>query len=416
MGLERKGAYWEVTRKVELDWFSYTIGILYDRDSDAFTSVICSIISGNEWQSVFQIIHSLVFAHREKGKKELPRSIAEAIIARMENFSAFYSETELFDFLGELAPVILIDSISKIDVSKWMPDARVALANTLGRINLHSVPETEIMTLLKSLTEDELYPVRRAAYRGISRQLPVRLHALIQSWSESPILALVQRAAEAIGWAETNEDEDSQKILTDLIEKFISHPERKIREEIERAQSEHRKRIWAKEYLQKILDVQEGTNQEILQNWCFGEALSQIGDDECLDILYKHIMKVSLPNVAYWLGRIYRNLNDNWRKITLKWPDPWLDMRGTLEKGEGKFIYNHEKSVAVQYSIWYSPATTPDEKHSWGGVMTVQDMELLISFKSGQLEVSDGRRGEVVITRIQGNISVFLGNGLFPAP
>src|SRR5205085_1803162 len=121
---------------------------------------------------------------------------------------------------------------------------------------------------------DGLYAVRRAAYRGLSRQAPDALQMACDAWARSPILHLRQRAAEMCGWLSGDAFPEFFAILR-------SDPELLVRKAAERAHSERRERSWARAYLARVREVRGTTIEEMVAAWRYGQALIAVGDDEC---------------------------------------------------------------------------------------------------------------------------------------
>ena len=94
--------------------------------------------------------------------------------------------------------------------------------------------------------------------------------------------------------------------------------------------------------------------------------------------------------------------------------DPWVDMSGVIERGNGKFNNKHVSLVDIQYTIWYVPASLPNEKHSWGGLMVIPSLAEFIDLGSAEITTEDGRKGNILLSSLQGNTVTFLGTGSFP--
>ncbi len=188
----------------------------------------------------------------------------------------------------------------------------------------------------------------------------------------------------------------------------IEDPEPKVREAVQRTWDERRKRIWASDYLSIILNVRGETNREILDAWCYGDALGQIGDEKCQEALREYLCKQVLPpHVRFWLSRILKQMETNWKKITQKWPEPWTDMSGMIETGTGMLILE-KKEVHVQYSIWGKMGVVPGEKHSWGGIINAP-FEYFLNLCEATIELSEKRRGRIILNGFSGDTGSFLG-------
>jgi len=416
LGLEPDGDFWRLaSTEVHFEWAPYIIGLLYHRDPQAYTPAIVSLLSNRDWQPAAQIIRWLDATHGNDGQPDVPKVVAEALIRRThERYSLLYGETEIFDVLARLAPNALIEHKWNEVVAAWMPDTRVALANALRKVVAPQDSQGQCLVALEMLTEDGLYPVRRAAYRGLAKQSTTYLYKLCQTWLASPFVELNLRAAEACGWIENVKPNNGQDGFAELYQQCTSHPEPGIREAVHRSWEERRQRLWSREYLGKVMGVEGKDNSEVLRTWCYGDALSQIGDDECREILLDHVSGKPLPpNIRYWIKHILEELETNWKKTTQKWPDPWADMGGAIERGKGRLISSSNKMVDMQYSIWQVPAVSPREKHSWGGVM-IASFEHFLDLGKVFIELEGGRKGEILFTGFTGNTGTFFGASDYP--
>lgn len=416
LGLEPDGGHWRLSsNKVPFEWAPYIIGQLYHINPDAYQPAVVYLLA-QEWQAAVQIVRWLRATHGKEDQPIISQQIVEALIRRTNQlYSSFYGETEVFDILSELSPKALVEYTWGEAITKWIPDTRVALANALGKAKVEGEDQQACLSTLEILAEDSLYPVRRAAYRGLSKQSGNYLYSLCQSWLASPILKLNLRAAEACGWVENVEANNGMDGFEKIYQRCISHVEPKVRESVLRSWEEHRQRMWAKEYLEKIINVLGKDNLEILQTWCYGSALEQIGDDEIRDALIEHVSNSPLPpNVRFWIKSIIDELETNWKKTTQKWPDPWEDIRGAIEQGDGKLILEDNSEINIHYAIWQAPATTPREIHTWGGVI-IAPFEHFIDLEKAIIEIKGHRRGNFILTGYSGDTGTILGTGAYPS-
>lgn len=67
-------------------------------------------------------------------------------------------------------------------IPNWMPDLSIALANALRRAAISPDLIGECLAILEVLTEDSMYPVRRAAYRALAKHSAIHLYGLCRSW------------------------------------------------------------------------------------------------------------------------------------------------------------------------------------------------------------------------------------------
>ena len=418
LSLEQVDEKWNLASNIErLKWAPYIIGLLYHDDPEAFTPAIASLVQTSDWLSVPQVFETLRYSHGEPDQPPLPGAIKDALIQRIrEKQSRSVAEIEIFYLLADLAPKELADGRWDDLWDNWLPDSRAALADALGEASLESSTRYAAISHLQSLTRDGQYAVRRAAYRALARQSMSALHGLCLSWSsvKSPV-ELRQRAAEACGWLDRVIDEDGSDAFTGLYQTLVTDREKSVRETAERTWKEWRNRLWAEKYLSIVMNVKGETNKEILDAWRYGEALVRTGDDSCIQALREHLAQGSHPpNLRYWIRQIVEDMQENWRKKTQKWPDPWFAWEGTIEEGQGKVWISENKIVEVQYSIWSQPRAAPSElpKPTWGGAISATLWLLRPGDRT--IELEDGRQGKIIVTGVSGDIAIFVGGGPYP--
>ena len=145
----------------------------------------------------------------------------------------------------------------------------------------------------------------------------------------------------------------------------------------------------------------------------------RVGDDHCLRLIRDHLRtKLDLPpHIRYWLRYIAEEMAKRWRKVTEKWPEPWLQWQGAIEEGNGRAILEGERVVAVRYSLWQRPGVDPSEKHSWGGAVWPEDVTTVFAFVEDEFTIvlEDGRQGTAVAASTSDRVVRFLGQGPSPA-
>jgi hypothetical protein len=417
--LEREGDQWLLKiERLSYEWSPYIIGILYFRNPERYLQAISTIIEHSDGRSFTQIIGWL-HQNNHENKNSISLEIRDALERRLLNkISSSYCETELFDILGTLFPEVLISSYVPNKVPEWMPEAKVALANALRKVKYSNEKQGQCFAILEYLIENGNYSVRRAAYRSIAAHSQQHLFKLCESYSESAILKLHLRAAEAYGWIDNIKDENGNDVCEKLKKKFYENEELKVREAAKRSWKERNHRKWGKEYLAKVLAVNGKDNKEILRAWRYGDALTRTGDDEIIEILFDYLKTKQIsPNVHFWLlEQILQPLQQNWKKVTDKWPQPWFDSHGLIQRGEGKVRIDSKEDIEVEYSLWFNPATTPAEKYSWGGTLLTNLWQLMAARDHEiELELKNGQKGKIVLTGTIGNTTTFAGNGTYPA-
>ena len=116
--------------------------------------------------------------------------------------------------------------------------------------------------------------------------------------------------------------------------------------------------------------------------------------------------------MRYWIRQILEEMAENWKKVTQKWPDPWAEMRGAIERGEGKLIID-KREIEVQYSIWHVPGTAPGIYHSWGGILVASSGDF-IDINKADIELLGQRKGQIILSGFMRKTASFLGTGPYP--
>jgi len=417
LGIERSDQGLQLVEGVELSqWAPHMIGRLYNAHPEVYAEVVGDLLLERDWHPSIQILRWLEITHARGEQTPIPTVVFNALLRRVREFySPIYSETEVFKVLSTIAPDALVDQEWDSLIDKWMADTQASLANALGMAEIEPERKIGCFSHLEKLAESGLYAVRRAAYRALAKQSQEHLYQLCKSWSDSSVLDLNIRAAEAIGWIEYTPETADRDGFSEIFVRCCVDPEPKVREAAQRARDERRKRLWARDYLAIVLNVRGETNREILDAWCYGDALGQIGDDECQEILRDHLTNQVLPpHIRHWSGRILKQMESNWKKTTQKWPEPWTDMRGMIESGSGKLIFENGEEIVIQYSIWGEMGAVPGEKHSWGGIVNAPVVHFL-DMKKATIELADHRKGQVFLNGFSGDTGSILGSGVYPS-
>ncbi len=411
VGLKRDGEQWLVLSGTKYaEWAAHVIGLLYVRHPAALLPAVASLVERLNWASVVPIIWSIYEVQRGKYQPSFPLEIAEALVRRIRQAQTQYSaELDVFQMMAELMPERLAQESWDAIWDEWLPDARVALADALGIANVST--NDRVVPLLRALTADGQYAVRRAAYRGLAGQSPQSLQALCVMWSQASRVELRQRAAEAWAWL----PEDSE-VRTEVYQRLAVDAEQAVRETAQRTWQERRKREWANEYVARIRDVTGDTNEGNMAVWCYTQALTHVGDDTSIRVLRNDLRMRSLaPHLRYWLQRIIKETDEHWQKAISKWPQPWRTWLGTIEEGEGWILLPDEQKIPVHYAFWQERATSLSESSTWGGTIQVSEERGLWEAEEIRVQLADERQGKVLFKHSgpKGFITI-IGQGLYP--
>jgi hypothetical protein len=406
---------WDLAATGELpEWAPYAIGHLYNRDPTAFTPAVVRLLGNSNWHSLAQLVGWLAKTHAGTEASHPPHDVVAALLARArDRQSTMYSENDILRLLAIIAPAALASEPWQVAIPNWSPDGREALAIALGHLNLGNVSTANVVFTLELLAMDSFFAVRRAAFRGLARQAMSVLKELCQSWTMNTSAELAEKAAEACCWLDDGDQIGDATGFHAVYSRLAIHPDLNVREAAKRSWESRRALHWADTYLAKVTNVKDGSNDEILKAWCFGEALARLGDDESVRQLEEHAATaIYSPNHKYWLKHLIAKTKENWKKTTGQWPEPWQTMPGTIEEGNGWFTASGHPDIQVKYTLWYQPASTPIEKHTWGGYIFAEG--LLLNRSRGVLKLADGRQSEIYFPVSIGQDANFLGMGLYP--
>lgn len=422
--LERKEDGWHIRSDVHLnDWEGYILGALYLKAQQEFAPAISSLLTDQSWAVAVQALKVLENAQLEESRTSITDLVSRALSQRILNRQTAYSaETGVFHVAGRLCPDILTTGAWDRVWLNWLPEARLTLADVLGRLQLtDDAMLSNAILMLSELAQDGHFGVRRSAFRALSRIAYDQLKTLCVAWSlESAPRELRLRAAEAIAWIPPEQDREED--FSGLHAQLTLDVERKVRDQAEQSMRDRRNRHWLQEYLEILQKVETGTNADILAAWCYGEALVMLGDDDCAWKLRDGLAKQSfLPNHAFWLKSLERRINENWSKITRKWPDPMSSWQEYVEKGQGYIELEPDHRKEMTYTVWYRPRTTLDEKRSWGGslLLASQSDSWIVTqhfqtTSEWKFIMEDGRQALIAPSSVSGRFVSFSGVESYP--
>jgi len=389
-------------------WAGSIIGALYWRNQDRFASTVADTIRTQPWDQVVQVVDVLLSVHGSEGAPPLTAPIADALLNRLwTTQGTTSSETTLFKDCGRLLGDRLAEQEWETQWAAWLADARGALAEALGSVTYKTDRgHQRAVALLLALTQDALYAVRRLAYRSLAHLAPDALLPLCRGWADAPIVALRQRAAEAAVWIEAHAE-----FAQTLLDQLRGDVEPLVREAMVRARSERRERFWAERYLAHVSAV-SGANEEIIAAWPYGQALTQLGDDETLRALRRRLSEEPPYHLRFWLQRIVDGVEKRWRDVTKTWPEPWIPLEGKLDVGDGYVETSSGERLPVQYTLWAQPARNIDaEVDRWGGSLYPLPMR---HWQGLILHLFNGRWARITITEATNESALFVGSDPCP--
>jgi hypothetical protein len=416
IGVKMSGDIWSFPDDDKISgWQAFLVGLLYRDDSSRLAPAVADVLRRSRSDAVFRLFPSVI--HHGLNT---PPIIADALVGRIyERFRRNFVETSLFDVLAKVAPNrLVLESWAKVWDS-WLPEGRGALCDAI-RTNSFLSHDARAIAMLSALGFDSTFAVRRAAFRALAAVDADALESSCRYWADSDNVEIRQRAAEAAAWlpSETVNDDEIEEIG------LATDRERSVRNIAEEILPARRKRDWATQFLDRILSVRSGENQNVLPAYRFGRALEKLGDDDARRRLTEHIANAELPpNVVHWLNGICKGIDDRWKQETRKWPQPWLASEGHIEELDGRIVLDNAVTHRARFSLWCRWATGPSEFTEWGAVIYPTNIEHWSAlFKPGYVQiVIPGRAPARAVVAEQGvssnparQVLVVHGTGPYP--
>jgi hypothetical protein len=421
LGLKRANDTFILSSETLREGTSGLVGLLYHLYPKLFQDTVATLLSSfgpRDWSESIDLI-TLLSHHHIRSRSRAPAHVKQELIAfAFRSQSSVMADTYIFSAISHIAPDALASERWQDAWGNWLPDARAALAEALGRTRFRRSDLREAsVELLRLLMEDGQFAIRRAAYRSLARQAPAVFASTAIGWSSSPDLEVRERSAEACEWL------DNGPVFITLSVSLLHDPEKSVRDTIERSLTQRRERLWVKRYLSRVLAAKD--NQSVLEAWAYGEAITRLGDDAAAEQLEAASVSQSRPlHTRHWYKKLAEKLRDRWRDVTRKWPEPWELLTGRIEYGNGVLRIEPNETKDVQYTVWRQ---APDDRglQSWGGSLLVLDGPpsgfLSNSVEEFTLQLSDGSQGRILAghqeyTLGQGTTAMtFTGQGKYPS-
>jgi hypothetical protein len=398
-------------------WQGVILAGLLSRGGDEFAPLGESLIKHGRGEVVHVFLRSL--AQGAGLPLATGSSLARLAISRTRDvLGKNFGETDNFESIALLAPSELTEADWESVWDQWIPAVRAALAKAIG-ISVSRLSGDQggrAFDLLSLLIGDSSYQVRRAASRAFAKSDYDRFIDLAQRWMVSGSASLRQRAAEMAQWLRAT----NVRALDNLPIRLLQHdPEPSVRAAAERSQKNLRYRTWQSQYLRR-LSILPGTdgNEFVSRGFRYGVALTRIGDDEALEDVQRLSVKRDLPlNVQNWLSSVAEAIENNWRDISQKWPEPSLPWSGQLEEIEGVLIAGGKRTPR-HFSLWNQRPEHPSQTSSWGGTFEIaSNMEALRMFGGGahiNIQFRNRPEARALLSSTGNRRVIFVGTGPYP--
>jgi hypothetical protein len=350
-----------------------------------------------------------------------PREIKEALLERTHWMDGGrLAEPFAIDVLAAVAPDDLLADEWPL-LGHWLPQARSAMADALGRIlDFSTKLAASRENLLVRLTGDGLYGVRRIAYRAYANSAQEKFSALMVSWALSVGESNVefrQRAAEGSAWVQLPG-------ALDALHSLEWDPESAVREAYDKSFEERLERAWKQFHESRVLAAVKP--EDVVRFWRHGCALDRLGDDSTIELLRQRSEQGLPPNVRFWLARVRKAVQSRWDDVVRKWPDPWFTRRGRYEMADGLIQWTDGTEKHVHAHLWLAPAEKLTGLGSWGGWAQTTEMNVTgmwslafaepASSPEAHLHIPGRSAAQILVTRsfMPGGWFVFSGNGAYP--
>jgi len=324
IGLRQDAGTWHLTEAEHVgSEVALVIALLYETDHVAFGSALGELLASADGEALDTASDAVRVIHSRKRKTKIPSSVSNALLGQLGRAQSPWVPVERFI---EIAALVCPDELACVDWSRLIGSlavrSLVALADALGGARFaRAATRKKAVGCLLELTREADYAVRRSAFRALQLQ-DQTLHArLCKTWASSAEPALRQRAAEAGVWVASNDcsgDGWPAALLS-----LSWDPEPGVREAMARARDERLRITWSSSYLERVLSLNDYSNETILSYWACASALAQIGNDDTLQRIRSHLASEPLPaHAVTWLNYVFKQTSEQWTEAVKKWPGP----------------------------------------------------------------------------------------------
>lgn len=359
LGITYTGTQWEVLDSERLldSRNSFTFGLMYENDPSAMENIISQLLRRADAGRILPIFNSIARLHYANSE-----NVIRTLVKRIDDAASLtYAEIEAIELLAHIAPEELVTPDWEDRLNRLHPEARVTFANVLGRLT--SQFEMDRLSYLNYLIGDSQYSVRRATFRSLSKLPRESLKGIVAELSESFEIEDRKRAAEACVWFNGKDGlEGLNHLLVDA--------ELDVRNAAIRALDERRERRIATHHVETI-EKQFNQNADVSDLYAVGEALTKVGDDEDERRLWKLLDSPDLkPYQRNWITSLCKRIRKHWQEVTRKWPEPWIQLHGTISEKDATLRVGDEK-FPCKVQLWARFRKERSELSSWGGFGTL---------------------------------------------
>lgn len=355
-------------------WQAYLIGHLFRRKPKIYSDLVSKVIVSYSEKSLRQLLYQL----EQTG--QCPEDVAWALVQRIQiSNSSSRTNVELFRILRIISPSKLFALAKLSEWSDWLPVARAAFAENIGKTTvLDTSHSNEAATLLLSFMRDAVYQVRRTAYRALALAQSSRLRSQCEVWSRTPDIEFRKRGAEAVSWISSDSFPDP------LIAKygFDWDPEHAVRETFSGTPQRRWRFAITQLYTKALLGECELESGNDADRYKYARALESLGDDETANQIHEFMTNnILTSHVGHLLERTEKEIRKNWKNETKKWPEPWGHETGFVEQISGKLIMSGREPFDAQFTLTCHHQKSPSELGDWSATAIVDGGPSVVGYE-----------------------------------
>jgi len=407
IGLSQVGGIWKVADAANVSELgAYLLGRFYLADRTNTSDSVAAVIKKGDWRAVSQLLQ--VISGIEKGDFTVGDDIKNSLVSRIiDKMSTSFSETNLFKFLGKLAPDKLLGTNWSNLWPGWSTESRLSLIDATYKAAKDGSSEQILgaTAIFGELERDPVREVRQEAIKAWVKLRPKYFNASIKERVVSKRTSddELRLAAESL-W--TLGVSDLEKVQTTLMDSA----DRRVREACRESVRIHRERNVAQEHLDAVLTCELYT-VSMLSAWKHGSALIEGGHTDHLDSLRQHLANGDLcSHQRHWIKMLAEKLDKKIKERKRKETPDWSPPGAITIRQLGKIKFDEvEREALFVIRMWDSDM--PGEPLNWEGAGWFTDGMMKSEIgKEATINLADGSCGTVFLAT--GSMDSFSVSGM----